>query len=133
MRAFLITILVVVALGFYQHWLHPGANKGNTKERTGQTKERLQGLARIEEPTSGALGDEMTLGWVKKVESTDHYFLMLTVDNEKLTVHTDPSTMFKLNGREITLADLEVGDQVRVAYDVKDGKITAASITVDRR
>jgi len=46
---------------------------------------------------------------------------------------TGVATTLRLNDREITLEDLEVGDAVRVAYDIKDGKIVATSITLERR
>jgi lipopolysaccharide export LptBFGC system permease protein LptF len=130
MRALLVAILILIALGFYQDWLHPATNQMNAD--TG--KERSQSLGGVEEqPGAKQSGNETALGWVKKVEATDHSFSMTTLDNEKLTVYAGHSTTLKLNGREITLADLEVGDQVRVAYDIKDGRIAATSITVDRR
>jgi hypothetical protein len=130
MRAFLVTILVLVGLGFYQDWLHPA--DGRVKEYTGQAKERQQSLGGVERQ-SRAKENETTLGWVKKIETADNCFVMTTIDNEKLTVHMDQSTTLKLNNREITLADIEVGDEVRVAYDIRDGKIVATSITVDRK
>lgn len=134
MRTFLVTILVLAGLAFYQVWLHPAENQGKIKEDTGQAQQRAQSLGRVEEPTGARKsGDETALGWVKRVEAAVQCFLMTTLDNEKLTVHTSPSTTLKVNGREITLADLQVGDQVRVAYDIKDGQIVATSITVDRR
>jgi len=137
MRAFLVALLVVVGLAFYQVWLHPAENKGKITrmtEDTGQAQERLQSLGGVEEQTGPRESDKQTaLGWVKKIEAADRCFLMTTLDNEKLTVHLAPSTTLDLNGREITLTDLRAGDQVKVAYDIQDGKITATSITVERR
>jgi hemolysin activation/secretion protein len=109
MRAFLVVILVVAGLAFYQVWLHPADTKGKmmTEDR-GQAKERAQSLGRVGEQTEARQsGNESALGWVKKVEVADNCFLMTTLDNEKLTVHLGPSTTLALNGREITLADLE--------------------------
>jgi hypothetical protein len=133
MRAFLVTILVVVGLAFY---LHPAENGTMTRmtDDTGQAKARLQSLGGVEEHTGTRDSDkEMALGWVKKVEAADRCFLMTTLDNQKLTVHLVPSTTLELDGREITLGDLGAGDQVKVAYHIQDGKITATSIRVDRR
>jgi hypothetical protein len=58
---------------------------------------------------------------------------MTTVDNEKVTVQTGLFTLLRLNGRDITLTDLQIGDQVSVAYDLDDRKNMAASVTVERR
>jgi hypothetical protein len=128
---------VVVGLAFYQVWVHPAESKGKMMritEDTGQARERLQSLAGVEEPAGAREPDnETALGWVKKVEAADHCFLMITLDNEKRTVHLGLSTTLDLNGRQITLADLRAGDRVEVAYDIQDRKITATAITVERR
>jgi hypothetical protein len=130
MRAILVAIVVLVGLGVYLNWSQPAANMADDTPG----RERSQSLAGVQQ-RAGAResGKETALGWVKKVDATEHCFRMTTVDNEKLTVGTDHATRFRLNDREITLADLEIGDQVRVAYDIINGKIAATAITVDRR
>jgi hypothetical protein len=134
MRAFLAIILIVLGLGFYHDWLRPGRSSATMRENTGQAEDRLQSLGGTGQQTgSKDVGKQAAIGWVKKVEAADSRFVMTTVDNEKVTVQTGLFTLLRLNGRDITLTDLQIGDQVSVAYDLDDRKNMAASVTVERR
>jgi hypothetical protein len=133
MRVFLAMVLIIFGLAFYHDWLHPGRSSGATRENTGRAAD-LQSLGGAREQTGVRdAGRRSAIGWVKKVEAADRRFVMTTVDNEKVTVQTDLSTLLRLNGRDITLTDLQIGDQVSVAYDLQDGKSMAASVTAERR
>jgi hypothetical protein len=52
------------------------------------------------------------------------------VDNVAHTFIADENTTFRKRREPITLADLQVGDRVRVEGAVKDGIFVAASVTV---
>lgn len=148
MRASLTVLLVLgvagVGLGFHRDWLHPGGNQGSPPQNPdgayegsqglgGQVEDRVLGHRARTETGAKAFGIATAIGWIKKIEAADYRFSITTVDNEKLTVHLSPSTTLRLNGRDITLEDLQGEDQVRVEYALMNGKIVATAITVDRR
>lgn len=147
MRASLNVLLMLViggvALGFDQDWLRSLGNEGGPqqdadapmvpKEPVRQRDDRGLGHRAEEATRAIGFGGATAIGWVKKIEPADCLFTITTVDNEKLTVHTGASTMFRWNGRDITLDDLQGEDQVRVDYALMNGKIVATAITVDRR
>jgi hypothetical protein len=149
MRAFLIGLVVVlvalvaggVALGFHQGWFGLTVNK----ERITEDEGKVQGLGKqikdkaeetIDKAREGtgtkSSGVKTATGRVKKVEATDSRFLMTTTDNTELTVYTNPSTTLRLNDQRVGLADVQIGDEVKVDYDLKDGQDLATSVTVNR-
>jgi hypothetical protein len=149
MRAFLVVLGVLilggVALGFYQGWFHLTVNKEKMKEDTEGAKEKLQGLGKKteekadktvdnakEQPGTTSSGPKTATGRVKKVEAADNRFLMTTADNKELAVYTDPSSRLRLNDKEVKLEHVRLEDEVEVAYDLKDGKNLATSVTVNR-
>jgi hypothetical protein len=56
--------------------------------------------------------------------------LQSTVDNAAHTFSADENTTFRKRRDPITLADVQVGDMVRVEGAVKDGTFMATSVSV---
>lgn len=149
MRTFLVVLLLLVgggvALGFYQDWLHLTVNKDKMQEDTDGARANMNGLGRqIKEKTeetldkarekTGTQGSGMTTatGKVGKVEAADNRFQMRTTGNQELTIYMDASSSFRLNDQQVKMEYLQVGDEVKVAYDVKDGKNLAITVTANR-
>jgi hypothetical protein len=136
-----------VALGFYQDWFRLSVNKEKMREDTEGAKERVRGLGqqakdRAEqtadkaEDKAGTKGPgiiKTATGRAKKVEAGDNRFLMTTTDDKELTMYTGPSSKLRLNDQEVKLEDLQVKDDVKVAYDLQDGKSLATSVTANRK
>jgi len=149
MRTFLVVLAVLVVagvgLGFYLDWFGLTVNQDKMSADTEGARENVralgkkigdQGKAAVDKAggktgTSTA-GAKSATGKVQQVEADDSRFVMTTADNKQLTVYTDPSSKLRLNDREFTLAGLHVKDEVEVAYDLKDGKNLATSVTVSR-
>jgi hypothetical protein len=71
--------------------------------------------------------------WLQgKVTAIDGTKITLTgtVDNAPHTVVADENTAFRKRREPVTLADIQVGDTVRVEGAVKDGVFTATSVNV---
>ena len=149
MRAILIVLAALVvggiALGFYQDWFSLTVDQDKMREDAEQAKEDLQGVGKqIKEKVQGTgdkareetgpkgSGIKTVTGRVTKVEAAANRFLMATADNGELTIYLDPSSHLRLNDQEVKLEELQVKDEVEVAYDLKDGKNLATSVTVNR-
>ena len=150
MRGLLAVLVVLVVagvgLGFYWDWFGLTVNKDKMNSDTEGAKESVRALgkkigdrgkAAVDKAEgksgTGAAGAKGATGKVKQVEADDSRFLMTTADNKQLTVYTDPSSKLRLNDQELKLDGLHVDDQVEVAYDLKDGKNLATSVTVSRK
>jgi hypothetical protein len=71
--------------------------------------------------------------WLQgKVTAIDGTKIILTgtVDNASHTVVADENTTFRKRREPVTMADIQVGDSVRVEGAVKDGIFTATSVNV---
>src|SRR5437588_8739605 len=150
MRAFLVVLVVLgvagVGLGFYLDWFGLTVDQDKMSADTAGAREKVQALGKkIGEGSKAAVdkaggktgtgdaGARSATGKVKQVEADDSRFLMTTADNKQLTVYTNASSKLRLNDHEFTLAGLHVEDEVEVAYDLKDGKNLATSVTVSRK
>ena len=68
-----------------------------------------------------------------KIASVGGLELVVTTDGGDVTVQTDASTRIEKRGSSATLADLAVGDKVRVeGVKVSDGVVLAREIEVKR-
>jgi hypothetical protein len=149
MRAFLVVLVLLVAagvgLGFYLDWFGLTVNTDKMNEDTEGAKDNLRELGKkIKDKTNAAVAKakekngtpaadvKTATGKVKTVEAADSHFLMTTADNTEMTVYTDASSKLRLNDEEFKLDRLQVGDEVKVGYDLKEGKNLATSVTVKR-
>lgn len=74
-------------------------------------------------------GKTWLMGKVTAIDGTK-ITLTGTVDNAAHTVVADENTTFRKRRDPVTLADIQVGDTVRVDGALKDGVFTAASVNV---
>jgi len=74
-------------------------------------------------------GKTWLMGKVTAIDETK-VSIFATVDNAAHTFVADENTTFRKRREPITLADVQVGDRVRVEGAVKDGMFVAASVTV---
>jgi preprotein translocase subunit YajC len=74
-------------------------------------------------------GRTWLMGKVTAINET-RISIIATVDNVAHTFVADENTTFRKRHEPITLADLQVGDRVRVEGVMKDGIFVAASVTV---
>ena len=74
-------------------------------------------------------GKTWLMGKVTAINETK-VSIFATVDNAAHVFVADENTIFRKRREPITLADLQVGDRVRVEGAVKDGTFVAASVTV---
>jgi hypothetical protein len=146
MRGVFAVLIVLVALGLglglYMHWFGVTVDKEKMKDDTAEARDKVKGLEkRIEDKvaqgkenvgTKGSGGQTAT-GKVNKVEVADSRFQMTTTDNKDVTVYTDAASELRLKDEGFKLEDLRPEDDVTVAYDVKDGKNLATSVTVNRK
>ncbi len=68
-------------------------------------------------------------GKVTAIDSTK-ITLTGTIDNASHTLVADENTAFRKHREPVTLADIQVGDTIRVEGAVKDGVFTATSVNV---
>jgi hypothetical protein len=74
-------------------------------------------------------GKTWLMGTVTAIDGTK-ITLTGTVDNAPHTVVADENTTFRKRRDPVTLADIQVGDTVRIDGALKDGVFTAASVNV---
>ena len=74
-------------------------------------------------------GKTWLMGKVTAINETK-VSIFAAVDNAAHAFVADENTTFRKRREPITLADLQVGDRVRVEWAVKDGIFVAASVTV---
>jgi hypothetical protein len=74
-------------------------------------------------------GKTWLIGKVTAINET-RVSIFAAVDNAAHAFVADENTTFRKRREPITLADLQVGDRVRVEGGVKDGMFVAASVTV---
>jgi hypothetical protein len=146
MRGVCAVLIVLVALGLglgvYLNWFGMTVDKEKIKDDTAGARDKVNGLEkRIEDKVAQAKekagtkgsGGQAATGKVNKVEVADSRFEMTTTDSKDVTVYTDASSELRLNGEGFKLENLRLADDVTVAYDVKDGKNLATSVTVNRK
>ncbi len=146
MRAVCAVLIVLAALGLgmglYLHWFSVTVDKERITEDTAEARDKVSGLgkqieAKIDsaKEKSATKGSESqtAAGKVNKVEVADNRFQMTTTGNKEVTVYTNTSSELRLNGEAFTLEELQRDDNVRVTYDVMDGKNLATSVTVSRK
>lgn len=128
MRAFLVVLAVLIVAGvglaFYQDWFHLTVNKGKMAADIEKVKDKTG---------TASSGTKTATGRVTRVEAADDRFRMTTADDKEMTVYTGPSSKLRLNDREVKLDQLRADDDVKVAYDLKDGNNLATSVTIDRK
>jgi hypothetical protein len=122
MRALVIVLILLVAgflgLGFYQGWFAVSVDKDKMKADTDAAKDLFKGKSKEQ------------AGTVKDVEPDENRFTLTTADDTEMVIAmTDASKVWR-NKKAITLADLELGEEVTVKYREKDGKHQATSVTV---
>jgi uncharacterized protein HemX len=148
----LLVVLVLIALiagaGFYLGWYDVKVQEDKIDRDLAAAKEEARDLGRkagegLEELSEEAselgkrarekakvLADTKTArGQVEQVAGEN--IVLRTDDNETLTVHTDATTKLERAGQKIDA--VAVGDRATVAYQVRDGKNHATSVTVDRK
>lgn len=83
-----------------------------------------------------ALAADFGKTWLMgKITSIDGATIVLTgsLDNAPHTVIADENTQFRVRREPATLADIQVGDTIRVEGSLKDGVFTAASVNAGGR
>jgi hypothetical protein len=153
MRKLGIVVLVLIAalagIGFYRNWfdfstqrdaqddskvkVSLGVDTNKIAEDTAAAKDKARELGgTVQRNIKGLAGAETVKGEVVSVDEKDGRFTVATADKPELTIHMAPAAKLLLKDKEIQLKDLRVGDRVTVAYEVKDGKSIAQSVTVER-
>ena len=61
------------------------------------------------------------------------YKLITTTDHKEVTMHTDRSSKLWRNDQEEVMERLQVGDEVDVAYDLKDGMNLVTTVSANRK
>jgi hypothetical protein len=74
-------------------------------------------------------GKTWLMGKVTAINETK-VTLLSSVDNAAHSFVADENTTFRKHREPVTLADVQVGDTVRIEGEVKDGSFVAASVTV---
>ena len=140
--AVFVLLIIAVGLGFYLHWFGVSVDKEKMNEDLTVAKADIKGVEKgIENKVHSAKdgsattasGGQTATGKVSKVELADDRFQMTTTDNKDVTIYLDASSKVRLKGAESKLEALEREDEVKVAYDIKDGKNLATSVTANRK
>lgn len=87
--------------------------------------------AKMMREREASYGKTWLMGRVTAIDGTK-VTLLGAIDNAAHTFQADENTAFRKHRVPITLAEIQVGDLVRVEGAVKDGTFTAASVTVMR-
>ncbi len=85
--------------------------------------------ARMMHDMAANYGKSWLLGKVTAIDA-NKITLLGRIDNAAHSFTTDENTRFSRRRQPITLADIQVGDRVRVEGAVKDGVFVAASVSV---
>jgi Domain of unknown function (DUF5666) len=86
-------------------------------------------LAKTQSSSSKTSKYHRTHGSIESVDSTAQTFTVKH-GNDTSTFKTDANTKYKGLGKDITFADLQVGDDVRVSYTENGTDKTAARVDV---
>jgi hypothetical protein len=149
MRTFIIFVLVVgaaVGFGYYCGWLRFSSEREQGKVAVGMQvdTDKIKSDARATEDKARRLTEkfkggaeeaehaETVKGTVTSVDESDRRLMLSTAENKELTIQLDSGTKIRARDTQAALKDLRPGDQVTVAFHVKDGKNLAQSITVER-
>jgi len=152
MRKVFITAVVlvgaVIALGIHLGWFSFSArsspdndkislgveiNKAKAKEDVQAAKEKAKEFGdKVKEIADALVRTETVKGTIVSLAEGDRRFEVKTSDEKEVTIYVEPSAKVRLKDKRLELKDLRTGDQVAVVCQVKDGKHTAQSITVER-
>lgn len=81
---------------------------------------------------SSALGDLIAVTGQITGMSENGRAIVLDTDDGSLPLRTDGATLVKAMGKEVTPADLKIGNTVRVKYATVHGRNLAAEISMER-
>jgi hypothetical protein len=151
MRAFLITVVVLLVLGvaasFYSGWLRVSAettsagqsqvkitvDTAKIKEAAASVRDQVEkGGKDIEKPAPQP--KTLTLaGTVRMVDKANAVVMIAVPEKPEASVKVDGGTKIRLGDREGTLADLKTGDPVVVTYhEERPSRYVAEAIMVQR-